>query len=114
MVKQVIPSIQLYSGTSMLRTSTGQMTTAVINDGLLVYPNPNGTHSLTISADVGFSSRAEITIYNSLGQIAMTRNLSPADVKNKAVTFPIDLPHGLYIIKLVTSDKIYSSKFIVL
>jgi hypothetical protein len=90
------------------------MTTAVINDGLLVYPNPNGTHSLTISADVGFSSRAEITIYNSLGQIAMTRNLSPADVKNKAVTFPIDLPHGLYIIKLVTSDKIYSSKFIVL
>jgi len=117
-VKQVIPTSQLYSINTQLRsaaqsTTIGDHISGNSNDRLIVYPNPNGTHTLTVSTGTGFSSNSEISIYNILGQKAMTKSLSVTDVKNKEITFRINLPPGIYIIRLVTGDRIYSSKFIV-
>jgi hypothetical protein len=119
--KQVIPATQLYYANTSLRTSNTQLTlsddtiiSSNLNDAFVVYPNPNGTRSLTVSTGVGFSLNSEISIYNILGQKALTKTLSVTDAKYKAVTFPINLPAGIYIIRLVTGDRIYSSKFIVL
>jgi hypothetical protein len=119
--KQVIPATQLYYANTSLRTSNTQLTlsddtiiSSNFNDAFVVYPNPNGTRSLTVSTGVGFSLNSEISIYNILGQKALTKILSFTDAKYKAVTFPINLPAGIYIIRLVTGDRIYSSKLIVL
>jgi hypothetical protein len=117
-VKQVIPTSQLYpvniqQRSAMQSTTIGDQISDNSEDKLVVYPNPNGTHSLTISTGISFSSKPEISIYNILGQKAMTRSLSITDVKNNEITFPINLPPGIYIIRLVTGDKLYSSKFIV-
>ena len=121
-VKQVIPAIQLYPADTTSAVQARQLFTNVdrelnrnnTNDGFIVYPNPNGTHSLTISMEAGFPPGAEISIYNMLGQRVMFNSLSAADVKNKRITLPINLARGIYAIELVTRDKIYSSKFIVL
>jgi hypothetical protein len=118
--KEVIPSTQLYYTNTSLRTSSTEVASGEdtissnLNDELIVYPNPNGTKSLTVSTGVGFSLNSEISIYNILGQKALTKRVSAADIKYKTFTFPINLPPGVYIIRLVTGDKTYSSKFIVL
>jgi hypothetical protein len=120
-VKQVISSVQLFPANTQGGVAARQLFTGFgseadndIKDRLIVYPNPNGTHNLTISMETGFPSGAEISIYNMLGKRVMSNSVSVADVKNKQITLPINLPHGIYIIKLITRDKIYSSKFIVL
>jgi hypothetical protein len=117
-VKQVIPTSQLYSTNTQLRSASQSATirdqvNSNSSDKFIVYPNPNGTHILTISTGISFSSNSEISIYNILGQKAMTKSLSVTDVKNKEITIPINLSPGIYIIRLVTDNRIYSSKFIV-
>ncbi len=118
--KQIIPATQLYSANSLLRTSNSRLTSTVdkmssnLKDEFVVYPNPNGTHTLTVSIGVGFSLQTEISIYNIVGQKVFTKTLSVTDVNYKAITFPMNLPAGIYIIRLVSGDRIYSSKFIVL
>src|SRR5690242_9904013 len=117
-VKQIIPTSQLYSTNTQLRSASQSATirdqvNSNSSDKFIVYPNPNGTHILTISTGISFSSNSEISIYNILGQKAMTKSLSVTDVKNKEITIPINLSPGIYIIRLVTDNRIYSSKFIV-
>ena len=119
---QVIPTTQFYPADTQAVVQARQLFTNVdtelnrnnINNRFIVYPNPNGTHSLTISMESGFPPGAEISIYSMLGQRVMFNFLSVADVKNKRITLPINLARGIYVIKLVTRDRTYSSKFIVL
>ena len=111
--KQVIPGTQLFVPGTQLFTGVEKQIKDISND-LVVYPNPNGIHSLTVSTNANIQQGGQIVIYNMLGQRMLNNSVSTAGTKNREVTIPIDLPRGVYIIKLSAGNKTYSSKFTVL
>ena len=116
--KQVIPSSQLFMPSTQavaLKTESFARTgTEISNKDFIIYPNPNGTHSLTISTNANLQKGGHFTIYDMLGQTIVTKTISDADKHHGVFTIPITLSSGIYLIKLSTDNKTYSSKFIVL
>ena len=118
--KQAISSSQLFlPGTQLLGPATPVLTdfnnqTISENKDFVVYPNPNGTHSLTISANANIQQGGQIMIYNMMGQLVINNSISAAGTKNGMVTIPLHLARGVYVIKLSAGSIIYSSKLIVL
>jgi hypothetical protein len=79
-----------------------------------VYPNPTSNGAFTIESDEISNTRAEILIYNNLGQLIWTNTIK---VKNKLST-EITLSNinkGIYIIRLKTDHSInpYYSKLVI-
>ncbi len=116
-VKQVIPSNQLFTPETQLSLSINQLIEKDrqnTNGDFIIYPNPNGVHGLTILTNADIQQRGHLVIYNMLGQTALTKNISNADKQYGVFKIPIALSPGVYLIKLFTGNKTYSSKFIVL
>ncbi len=118
--KQVIPTSQLYPVDTTLLISGTQLFTDISshqidNKEFIIYPNPNGTHTLNISTNANIGQGGHLMIYNTMGQLILSITISDADKQRYGVlTIPISLSRGVYLIKLFTDNKMYSSKFIVL
>lgn len=99
--KQDIPASQLYP-------------TRTMDKDFVVYPNPNNIHRLTISTRPKLMGGEHIIIYDILGQMLVNNFIAPAGNQNGVVSIPINLARGVYVIKLFSGVKTYTSKFIVL
>ncbi len=81
----------------------------IVNNHLSIYPNP-ATTTIFIGLDPDGRSRRPLTwvIVNALGQKVLTGEF-------RANTMQVDiasLPNGIYTLRLRSSDKMYSEKFI--
>jgi len=114
--KQVIPTIQLYPDTQTVLSMQPLYTdigAKLSSNYFSVYPNPNDTHSLTVATNADTRSHTDISIYNTMGQMMMRKNI-PGSLPRVPIVIPINLESGVYIIKLTTNNRIYTTKFIVL
>ena len=84
-------------------------TVTEINQGsqLSIFPNP-ANNKLTIQCPVTGAAKATLSLYNSMGrpvrEYTITNGSSTIDISN--------LPPGIYLVKLLVNDEIYSNKFI--
>ena len=101
--RQVIPGSQLF---------TEPDTSTIIKD-LVIYPNPNRIHSLTVSTKANLQQGGHILIYNMLGQMMINHSIAPNGTQSGVVTIPLQLARGVYIIRLLTGNKTYAAKLMV-
>ncbi|HTB06314.1 MAG TPA: T9SS type A sorting domain-containing protein [Bacteroidia bacterium] len=81
--------------------------TAVINDGIVVYPNP-ASNSLYIQNNTGSTGALYADIYNVLGQ-----KVASFEITNSNTTLPLDgLKTGDYFIRLNNSNMNVVKKFV--
>jgi len=84
-----------------------------INSKLWSYPNPFSNFT-TIAYELQQSSNVQITIYNHLGkQIEVIEKSQPQGLQ-KIVWSPVDLPNGVYYIRLQASGNVASGKMILM
>lgn len=96
-----------YHGTNRGATATNVLSTNTFNSlAFDMFPNP-ATEQLTIQLP-NDSNSAKVEVYNYLGQLAFTENISPS--KNKVVIS--NLSSGMYLLKVISEDKIGTKKFI--
>ncbi len=103
LARQVVPAAQLFTEPD-----------AVENNGkeLVVYPNPTGIQSITVAVNNPLQQGDRLLVYNMLGQLIKSNIISPASVGRKFI-MPLNIAAGVYILKLLSSNKIYAAKFIV-
>lgn len=81
------------------------------NNSFALYPNP-ATNQLNVTLDGNITEGSTFTIYNSIGQVIYTRNLSAAD-QNRNFSIDVSLmASGFYVARLETSDGTSSKEFI--
>jgi PA14 domain/Secretion system C-terminal sorting domain len=102
--KQVIPSTQLFI----------EPDSTILSKSFVIYPNPNSIHSLTISTTANFQQGGHVAIYNLLGQMVTSSDITPGNTQIKIITIPLQLARGLYIVRLSAKSKTYSAKLMVL
>lgn len=98
------------SGDKVVNTSTSGSTVLSISEAKRLkfdlYPNP-GTENLTIQLPSG-SEKATVQFYDYVGRLALSKAISSEDN-----TIDVNnLSKGVYILKVLTDDKIGSEKFI--
>lgn len=86
---------------------TGQQETAAANT-ISIFPNPSiGVFSLEFG--VGSGEKAEIEIYNSIGE-----EVYKSEVKSQKEVINLSTqPKGIYFVRIVANDKTYSQKIVI-
>ncbi len=78
------------------------------SNGIIISLN-SATNELVVWSQ-GFSDQAEITVYNTLGEIIYTRH--PSSVIGQLTISVADFPSGVYLVKLQTFVGINTGKFV--
>jgi hypothetical protein len=102
--RQVIPTSQLFT----------EADSVIVAKDFAIYPNPNRTHSLTVSTIANLEQGGHVVIYNMLGQVLINNIIAPAGAQHGTVTIPFNLSRGIYVVKLFADNKTYSAKLLVL
>ena len=103
------------TGTKILQGMTygGQVITGVAehtqNNTFTVAPNPTRDGMITIQGDF-MNEDAVCNIYNVMGQLVMTKNVTIDASFNMNVS---NLDNGIYFIELIGADRTYKSKLII-
>lgn len=103
------------TGTKILQGMTygGQVITGVAehtqNNTFTVAPNPTRDGMITIQGDF-MNENAICNIYNVMGQLVMTKNVTIDASFNMNVS---NLDNGIYFIELIGADRTYKSKLII-
>ena len=103
LAKQPIPTSQLFTEPDVI----------LINKDFLIYPNPTNTQSITLAVNNPLQQGDKVLVYNMLGQLIKSNIISQSSPGRK-FTMPLNIANGVYIIKLMSGNKIYAAKFIVL
>ncbi|KPK81970.1 MAG: hypothetical protein AMS27_15020 [Bacteroides sp. SM23_62_1] len=82
-----------------------------VTQGLKLYPNP-ANDKLFIEIDDMTDKDVRLFIYNHLGQMILNRQLEYSDGKIREELDISDLKDGMYLVRIVTSDDIYTQKVI--
>lgn len=101
--RQPVPTSQLFTAPEIIPN----------NKEFIIYPNPTSTQSITVSLNKLLHQGDKILIYNMLGQLIKKNSISVALPGTKLIV-PLNIPSAVYLLQLVTADKIYTAKFIVL
>lgn len=108
--------LQIYHDSIMSRHASQCAATTDINEIqnssalFTVYPNPSNA-TITIQFSGAINENTSVNIYNSLGQLVISRNDL---VKTKSLTIDInDLPEGFYFVQLNRTGKILAQKIII-
>ena len=79
---------------------------------LTISPNPV-RNSLAFKLESNQNETAGLQIINSLGQVVNNTNITlQSGTNNESINSISNLPSGIYILKIITSNNIYTSKFI--
>jgi hypothetical protein len=77
----------------------------VENNSVSIYPNPFSTSATILINDASKINKAELKMYNVLGEVVLSEMLS-----KQSNTFETsDLPSGIYIYKIISNNKIIQS-----
>ena len=100
--RQIIDSKQLF------------LTPAVVinNNGVKVYPNPTHLHQITAAVEGGLPAGSHVQVFNMLGQLVINNTTTIS--QPGSISIPLNLAAGVYILKLTSTGKTYSARFIVL
>ena len=101
--RQTVPTAQLFTAAGVIP----------ITKEFVIYPNPTSTQSITVALNKPLQQGDKIVIYNMLGQLVKSKSISISSPGTK-FTLPLNIANGVYLLQLVSHDKIYSAKFIVL
>lgn len=82
------------------------------DSGLAIFPNP-AQDVITIQVNSNQGADVELTIYDLLGQAVFKRNLLFNAGFNQSELLLGDISNGIYLIKLVKDDQIYTNKIII-
>lgn len=75
---------------------------------ILVYPNPNnGNFTLQVPQQI-IDSSTKIQLYNTIGELILEENV----YNKKQIIHISNLPNGLYLLRLITNDKIMQKRII--
>lgn len=101
--RQTVPTAQLFTTTDV----------TPITKEFVIYPNPTSTQSITVALNKPLQQGAKILVYNMLGQLVKSNTISVAAGDTK-FTLPLNIASGVYLLQLISDDKIYTAKFIIL
>lgn len=76
---------------------------ALSNAQVIIYPNPVTEGNITLKSDQRIE---KVEILNILGQIVQTEDLNSVYISK----LDIDLQSGIYLIRIIFTDKTYSTK----
>jgi PKD repeat protein len=106
-------SLSSYTKVIYVTTVTGIASLTDVSGKCNLYPNPNkGEFRINIT-NLAQDQKAEVDITNLLGEVVTK---IPAEVTNNTLNKDIDLqntPAGIYFVKVITSDKVYTTKLII-
>ncbi len=81
---------------------------STITEGITIFPNPSNGH-LQFAVNATQVSKGEIEIYNLLGESLF----HSSNVEFKNATIELDIPSGIYIVKIYCDENFYLNKIII-
>jgi len=81
------------------------------NNSLNIYPNPNNGQ-FKIELNLENYNNANLNVYDVYGKLVISESYNNIKSINKMYNFN-NLQSGIYFIKVISNDKVYSEKFII-
>lgn len=84
------------------------------NGSFVVSPNPSNNGRLNISFDLASNAPASVNVFNEVGQLVYSGELSPEEMKMSTSSIQLDEKAGLYFVELSQNDEIIDRTKVIL